>query len=94
MSLLRNLFGKKESEPTEKGPLYNQVREAMTDVQAYARSHGGRIHLMGVTDDGEVKIKMTGTCDGCPMSDLTMKLGIEAQLRALVPGVTRVSQVG
>ena len=94
MSILRNLFGRKESEPIEKGPLYNQVREAMGDVQAYARSHGGQIHLMGVTEDGEVKIKMTGTCDGCPMSDLTLKFGIETQLRQLVPGVTRVSQVG
>jgi Fe-S cluster biogenesis protein NfuA len=92
MSLLRNLFGKKE-EPGERGPLYPSVREAMSDVQAYARSHGGQIHLLGVSDDGEVKIKMTGACHGCPMSTVTLKLGIEAQLRSLVPGVTKVVQI-
>jgi Fe-S cluster biogenesis protein NfuA len=94
MSVLRSLFGRKEAEPVEKGPLYNDVREAMSDVQAYARSHGGQIHLMGVTDDGEVRIRMTGTCNGCPMSDVTLKLGIEMQLKKLVPGVSRVVQVG
>lgn len=91
MSILKSLFGRKE-EPGEKGPLYPQVRDAMSDVQAYARSHGGKIHLLGVTDEGEVKIRMTGACDGCPMSNVTLKLGIEAQLRSLVPGVTRVTQ--
>lgn len=92
MSLLRNLFGRKE-EPAERGPLYPSVRDAMSDVQAYARSHGGQIHLLGVTDSGEVKIKMTGACHGCPMSAVTLKLGIEAQLRSLVPGVTKVTQI-
>ena len=93
MSFLRSLLGRKE-EVAEKGPLYADVRTAMSDVQAYARSHGGQIHLVGVTDSGEVKIKMTGACNGCPMSGMTLKLGIEAQLRTLVPGVTKVIQVG
>ena len=92
MSLFKMLLGRKE-EALEKGPLYPSVRDAMSDVQAYARSHGGQIHLLGVTDDGEVKIKMTGACHGCPMSTVTLKLGIEAQLRSLVPGVTKVTQV-
>jgi Fe-S cluster biogenesis protein NfuA len=93
MSLLKSLLRRKE-EPGERGPLYPLVRDAMSDVQAYARSHGGQIHLLGVSDTGEVKIKMTGACQGCPMSTVTLKLGIEAQLRSLVPGVTKVIQVG
>lgn len=93
MSLIKTLLRRKE-EPVERGPLYGEVRAAMSDVQAYARSHGGQIHLMGVTDSGEVKIKMTGSCNGCPMSGVTLKLGIEAQLRNLVPGVSKVTQVG
>ncbi len=74
-------------------PLFGQVRDAMRDVQAYARSHGGQIHLLGVTDKGEVKIRLTGACNGCPMSDLTLKHGIEMQLRQIVPGVQQVTQV-
>lgn len=74
------------------GPLYAQVRAAIEDVQAYARSHGGQIHLMGVSAEGDVRIKLTGTCRGCPMSALTLKFGVEEQLRVLVPGVRRVIQ--
>ncbi len=90
MQLIRNLFGKKEPEVLEAGPLYPQVREAMQSVQAYARSHGGEIHLLGVDDRGVVTIQLTGACNGCPMSGITLKHGIEEQLRMLVPGVKKV----
>ena len=75
------------------GPLYPQVRAAMLDVQAYARSHGGQIVLLGVSNEGDVSIKLTGACNGCPMSGLTLKHGIEEQLKILVPGVRKVVQV-
>ena len=90
---LRNLFRKAPVEPEEMGPLYAQVKSAMGDVQAYARSHGGQIHLIGVSEEGDVKIRLTGACNGCPMSDLTLKRGIEDQLKIVVPGVRRVVQV-
>ncbi len=75
------------------GPLYPQVRSAMADVQAYARSHGGRIDLVSVSEDGDVTIRLNGSCSGCPMSDLTLKHGIEEQLRVVVPGIRNVVQV-
>lgn len=84
---------RKEVVAGEVGPLFPQVRAAMQDVQAYARSHGGEIHLMGVSNEGDVTIKLTGACNGCPMSGLTLKHGIEEQLKILVPGVRRVVQV-
>jgi Fe-S cluster biogenesis protein NfuA len=93
MELLRRLFGRFDSGTSEGGTLLPQVRSAMSDVQAYARSHGGQIHLIGVSHDGEVKIRLAGACNGCPMSGLTLKRGIEDQLRLLVPGVRRVVQV-
>lgn len=93
MKLWSRVFGRREAAPTESGPLYEAVRDAMTEVQAYARSHGGQIHLVGVSQAGDVTIRLTGTCNGCPLSDVTVKLGIERQLRLLVPGVGRVVQV-
>ncbi len=75
------------------GPLYPQVKSAIADVQAYARSHGGQIHLVSVSIEGDVSIKMTGTCRGCPMSPLTLKRGVEEQLKTLVPGVRDIIQV-
>lgn len=87
------LFRKKEVKVGEMGPLYPQVRAAMLDVQAYARSHGGEIHLLGVSESGDVSIRLTGACQGCPMSGLTLKHGIEEQLKILVPGVRKIIQV-
>ncbi len=79
--------------PDEAGPLYPAVRDAIHDVQAYARSHGGEIQLVGVSEEGDVKVRFTGTCNGCPMSGLTLKHGVEEQLKVLVPGVRKVVQV-
>ncbi len=93
MSLIRNLFRRAEIEAVEMGPLFPQVKMAMVDVQAYARSHGGEIRLLGVSEEGDVKIKFSGACSGCPMSGLTLKHGIEEQLRALVPGVRKIVQI-
>jgi Fe-S cluster biogenesis protein NfuA len=90
MSLIRNLFRRSELDPASQGPLYPQVRSAMSDVQAYARSHGGEIELLGVTEEGDVTVRMAGACRGCPMSSLTLKHGIEEQLKVLVPGVRKI----
>ena len=92
MSRIRTFLRLSAPEPIEMGPLYARVKAAMEDVQAYARSHGGEISLMGVTEEGDVKIKMAGACKGCPMSGLTLKHGIEMQLKQLVPGVKKIIQ--
>jgi Fe-S cluster biogenesis protein NfuA len=93
MELIRNLFHRSRQEPEEQGPLYTPVREAISSVQAYARSHGGEIELVGVSDEGDVTIRLRGACRGCPMSAVTLKHGIEEQLRHLVPGVGDIHQV-
>ena len=47
---------------------------------------------MGVDDEGVVKLELQGACAGCPMSSLTLSMGIERILKEHVPGVTRVEQ--
>lgn len=90
MGILKALFGARTQDPIEEGPLFPQVREAMRDVQAYARSHGGTIELLGVNEEGDVRVRFGGTCRGCPLSAVTLKLGVEQRLRTLVPGVQKV----
>lgn len=90
MPLIPKLFRRVPTEPAGQGPLYGSVRAAMADVQAYARSHGGEIELVSVDEAGDVTIEMHGACRGCPMSTLTLKHGIEEQLKVLVPGVRNV----
>jgi Fe-S cluster biogenesis protein NfuA len=92
MSLIRKLLSRSRQEPAAEGPLFGPVRSAMADVRAYARSHGGDIELLAVSEEGDVTVRMAGACSGCPMSAITLKLGIEEQLRVLVPGVRRVIQ--
>ena len=50
--------------------------------------------VVEVTDDGIVKVRLTGACAGCPMSQMTLKMGIENLLRHYIPEVTEVRPVG
>jgi Fe-S cluster biogenesis protein NfuA len=54
---------------------------------------GGDVVLVDVGADGVVKVQLTGACNGCPMSQETIKNGIEKFLKNEVPGVTEVVQV-
>lgn len=84
------IFGKPEVEQFDQGPLFPLVRDCMLEVQLYARSHGGEIELIGVDHDGDVHLRMKGTCKGCPMAGITIKLGVEGELRRQVPGVRKI----
>jgi Fe-S cluster biogenesis protein NfuA len=56
--------------------------------------HGGNVELVDVDPEtGKVSVRLQGACVGCPMSDLTLKAGIEETLREMVPGVTEVVAV-
>jgi Fe-S cluster biogenesis protein NfuA len=94
-TLMQRLRSRKQESPQseiEQGPLYAVVRDALVEVQAYARTHGGRIELISVNQDGDVTVKFEGACKGCPVADLTFKHGIELQLKQLVPGVRSVKK--
>jgi Fe-S cluster biogenesis protein NfuA len=51
---------------------------------------GGDVQLIDVSADGVVKVKLTGACRGCPMGMMTLKEGIERQLKEKVPEVSEV----
>ena len=46
--------------------------------------------LVEISDDGVVKLRLTGACQGCPMSTMTLKMGIERALKSMVPEVKEV----
>jgi Fe-S cluster biogenesis protein NfuA len=54
------------------------------------QADGGDVQLIDVDDQGVVKVRLTGACGGCPMSQMTLKMGIEKILKQNVPEVTRV----
>ncbi|MBU4175029.1 MAG: NifU family protein [Actinobacteria bacterium] len=71
-----------------------QVEEVLAKVRPMLQRDGGDVELVDVDEDGgTVKVKLTGACHGCPMASLTLKRGIEAKLKEMVPEVKEVVAV-
>ena len=66
------------------------VATALNDVRPSLQADGGDIELVDVTEDGIVSVQLKGACNGCPMSKMTLKQGVERYLKEQVPGVTEV----
>ena len=73
--------------------MIEEVTKALETIRPALQADGGDVQLVEVTDDGVVKVKLTGACGHCPMSTMTLKMGIERTLKAQVPGVMEVVQV-
>jgi Fe-S cluster biogenesis protein NfuA len=67
-----------------------KVQKAIDEIRPYLQADGGDCEFVDVTDDGIVKVKLTGACQGCPMSAMTLKMGIERILKTKVPEVKEV----
>jgi len=67
-----------------------KVLKALEKIRPMLMADGGNVELVEVTDDGVVKLKLTGTCGCCPMSQMTLKMGIEKLLKEEVPEVKEV----
>lgn len=65
------------------------VEEALEQVRPYINSHGGEVELLSV-EDGVVRVRMSGACQGCAASAMTLRRGIEEALRAGYPGFREV----
>lgn len=69
-----------------------KVENALNGIRPALRADGGDVELVDV-QDGIVKVKLTGACGGCPMSQMTLKQGIEKQLKAKIPEIVSVEAV-
>ena len=78
---------------TETLPIEEQVDHALDELRPYILSHGGEVNVLEVTDEGVARLQMLGSCNGCPMSMLTMRLGIERLLAEKVPQLTSAEAV-
>ncbi|HKL26988.1 MAG TPA: NifU family protein [Desulfuromonadales bacterium] len=70
-----------------------QVQEVLELIRPNLQADGGDVELVDVTDDGVVSVRLTGACGSCPMSTMTLKMGIERTLVERVEGVKEVVQV-
>jgi Fe-S cluster biogenesis protein NfuA len=63
------------------------------EIRPNLQADGGDIELVEVTDDGEVRVRLTGACSGCPFSAMTLAFGVERTLKDQVPEVVKVVPV-
>lgn len=70
-----------------------KVQEVLELIRPALQADGGDVELVDVTDDGIVSVKLTGACGSCPMSTMTLKMGIERTLMNHLPEVKEVVQV-
>ncbi len=70
-----------------------QVEKALDKIRPALQRDGGDVELVEVGDDGVIKVKLTGACSGCPMSQVTLKQGIERVLKQEVSSVKEVVSV-
>lgn len=69
------------------------IEKALETVRPALQADGGDVELIDVSEDGVVSVKLKGACGSCPMSTVTLKMGIERALKERVPGVKSVQQV-
>lgn len=74
-------------------PLEERAREALEEVRPYMDSHGGDVELLGV-EGGVVRLRLKGSCDGCPASASTLELAIKEALEKAVPDMNGLEVEG
>lgn len=69
-----------------------RVQEEIDKIRPMLQADGGDVELVSV-EDGKVKVRLQGACAGCPMSQMTLKNGIERMLKEQIPEIETVENV-
>ncbi len=70
-----------------------KIEAAIEKIRPMLQADGGDLELVGVSEDGIVQVRLQGACSGCPMSQMTLKNGVERILKQHVPEVKSVEAV-
>lgn len=73
--------------------LKERVEKVLAQVRPMLQADGGNVELVDVTKEGKVSVRLSGACGGCPMSQMTLKMGIERKLKEEIPEVKEVVSV-
>jgi Fe-S cluster biogenesis protein NfuA len=73
--------------------LETRVQQALEEVRPYLGTHGGDVELLGV-EDGVARLRLAGTCNGCPSSSVTLQNAIEEALLKAAPDLERIDAEG
>ncbi len=70
--------------------LKEKVEKVIRKIRPYLQRDGGDIKLVSVSNDGIVRVKLTGACKGCPMAAITLKTSVEANIKREIPEIKKV----
>ncbi|MBD3385859.1 NifU family protein [candidate division KSB1 bacterium] len=70
-----------------------KVSSVLETIRPMLQADGGDVELISADDDGVVKVRLQGACGSCPMAQMTLKMGIERELKKQVPEVKEVVSV-
>ena len=73
--------------------MIEKVQAVLEQVRPMLQRDGGDVELVEVTSDNIVKVKLQGACGSCPMSTMTLKMGIEKAIKEQIPEIVEVQQV-
>ena len=73
--------------------LKDSVEEVLKEVRPMLKMEGGDVKLVEVSDEGIVKVQLTGACGSCPFSTMTLKHGIEVKIKNTIPEIKEVVAV-
>ena len=78
---------------TEQNTLKEKVAKSLGSIRPSLQADGGDVELVNVDDKGVVSVRLVGACRGCPISTMTLKMGIERALREQIPEIKSVEAV-
>lgn len=98
------LFAKLAADPVVTGLLvlhdlhprstHERVAAALDEIRPYLGAHAGDVELLGIDEQGVVRLQLTGNCDGCPSSTITAKYAIEKAVRDAAPEIEDIDVAG
>jgi Fe-S cluster biogenesis protein NfuA len=71
----------------------DRIEKEIDNIRPSLQADGGDVELIDVSEDGIVTVKLLGACNGCPMSQMTLKMGIERRLKSIIPEVKEVVSI-
>ena len=73
--------------------ILGNINEAINEIRPYLKADGGDVELVEITTDDLVKVRLTGACDGCPFSMMTLRAGIEQAIRKKFPEMKELQAI-
>jgi len=71
----------------------NEVNSILANIRKFLQEDNGDIKLVNITEEGIVEVKLLGACAECPLSNMTLRAGVERELMNKIPEIRRVESV-